>query len=145
MNGGRPSSASADTIPTNIQVGEADAGLVVDTSILGNPDEPFTMTPERREYIFTTLPNISILKARTTAYKMHNGRLESQAKALKAQSSELERQLRKVVALSTGVEEERVDGMIDGLMAAVASEGGDDVEVGRVREFLRRVESGGEC
>lgn len=49
------------------------------------------------------------------------------------------------MALSTGVEEERVDGMVDGLMAAVASEGGEDVEVGRVREFLRRVESGGDC
>jgi regulatory protein SWI6 len=34
----------------------------------------------------------------------------------------------------------RVDEMVAGLVAAVESERGEDVEVGRVREFLRRVE-----
>lgn len=47
------------------------------------------------------------------------------------------------MSLSTGIPEDKVDGMVDGLIAAVASEGGDDVEVGRVREFLRRVEGEG--
>lgn len=37
-----------------------------------------------------------------------------------------------------------MDEMVGGLCAAVESEGAEDVEVGRVREFLRRVEETGE-
>ena len=47
-----------------------------------------------------------------------------------------------MVSLCTGVEENKVDEMVDGLSIAVESERGEDVEVARVREFLRRVESG---
>ena len=47
-----------------------------------------------------------------------------------------------MVSLCTGVEESKVDEMVDGLSIAVESEGGEDVEVARVREFLRRVEGG---
>ena len=53
---------------------------------------------------------------------------------------ELEKKLRRVVALCTGVEEEKLDIMIGGLITAVESEKGEDVEVSRVREFLRKVE-----
>lgn len=126
-------------IRTDIQVGEADAGLVIDSNILGNPHESSVMTPQKREYL-TSLPSTAVLNARTTAYRKHNSRMEAEVKHLQSQSSGLENQLRKVVSLCTGVEESRVDEMVDGLSAAVASEGGDDVEVGRVREFLRRVE-----
>jgi regulatory protein SWI6 len=133
--------APAD-IRNDIKVGEADAGLDIDTNILGSPLEPFVMTPEKRTYI-ATLPSTAILSARGAAYRKHNARLELEAKTLQSQSGELESQLRKIVSLSTGIPEDKVDGMVDGLIAAVASEGGDDVEVGRVREFLRRVEGEG--
>lgn len=98
------------------------------------------MTPEKHAYI-ATLPSTAILSARVVAYRKHNSRLEEEAKTLRSQSGELENQLRKIVCLSTGIPEEKIDEkMVDGLMAAVASESGDDVEMGRVREFLRRVE-----
>lgn len=97
------------------------------------------MTPEKQAYI-ATLPSTAILSARVVAYRKHNSRLEEEAKTLRSQSGELENQLRKIVSLSTGIPEEKIDDMVPGLMAAVASESGDDVEVGRVRDFLRRVE-----
>ena len=75
-----------------------------------------------------------------TAYKTNNAGLREQAAQLKSRSVELEKKLRRVVALCTGVAEEKVDAMVGGLVVAVESERGEDVEVGRVREFLRRVE-----
>ena len=97
------------------------------------------LTLIQREYL-SSLPPTDVLLARVTAYKKNNAKLQAQAKSLKSRSSELESQLRKIVALCTGVCEESVDEMIGGLLAAVESERGEDVEVGRVREFLRRVE-----
>lgn len=126
-------------IRTDIKVGEADAGLDIDISVLGSPMEPFVMTPEKRACI-ANLPPTAVLKARATAYRKHNARLEEEAKILQSQSGHLESQLRKIVNLSTGIPEDKVDEMVDGLIAAVASEGGEDVEVARVRQFLMRVE-----
>lgn len=45
-----------------------------------------------------------------------------------------------MVALCTGVGDGMVEELLGGLVAAVESERGEDVEVGRVRDFLRRVE-----
>ena len=134
----RPATKSSD-IRTDIKIGEADAGLEIDMNVLGNPNDPFVMTTQKRGYI-TTLPSTAILNARAIAYRKHNARLEAEAKHLQSQSSGLEKQIRQLVSLCTGMKESEVDQMVDNLSAAVASEGGDDVEVGRVREFLRKVE-----
>ncbi len=131
-----------EAIRPNIKVCEADAGLEVDPSILIGAHDGSRL-PHQREYL-ATLPPTPVLRARATAYRKNNARLETQAKNLQSQSSELEAQLRKVVSLCTGIDEGAVDEMVDSLNAAVQSEGGEDVEVGRVREFLRRVEGVGE-
>lgn len=137
---------SGSVVRTDISVGEADAGLEVDLKRLpsiptGSEGEPFSpsLDTSHKEYL-ASLPPTPILRARTAAYKRINGELEEQAKTLQSQSSELEGQLRKVVALCTGTDESRVEEMVSGLCAAAESEAGDEVEVGRVREFLRRVE-----
>ena len=133
-------------VRTDVSVGEADAGLEIDLSRLPNPSTTDSgeslsqkLEPSHREYL-SSLPRTPVLQARAAAYKRINAELEEQTKALRSQSSELEAQLRKVVAVCTGTEESRVEEMVEGLCAAVESEAGDDVEVGRVREFLRRVE-----
>ena len=140
----RPSSAP---VRTDVRVGEADAGLEIDLTQLpaisiSDPAQPLSqkLESEHQTYL-SSLPPTAILQARTAAYRRVNANLEIQAKALHSQSSELEAQLRKVIALCTGTEESRVEEMAVGLIAAVESEGSDDVEVGRVREFLRRVEN----
>ena len=133
-------------IRTDVTVGEADAGLDVDMSRLPKqytpvPGVPISqqLEPSQLEYL-KKVPRTPMLQARTAAYRLINAQLEGRAKALQSQSSVLEGQLRKVVALCTATEESRVEAMVDGLCAAVESEAGNDVEVGRVREFLRRVE-----
>lgn len=150
MNGdGRPSSAPEQL--RGATIGEADAGLDINPMLLPPVASTSTssfqpthnpipsLTQEQHTYLIH-LPTSLVLRARTHAYRQNNTHLESQAKALQSQSSELERQLRKVVSLCTGVEAERIEEMVGGLWRAVESEGAD-VEVGRVREFLRRVES----
>ena len=97
------------------------------------------LTPAQREYL-ASLPPTDVLLARVSAYKKNSTKLQAETKSLKSKSSELEGQLRKIVALCTGVKEENVDEMIGGLVSAVESEQREDVEVGRIREFLRRVE-----
>ena len=144
------SNGRSATLPTEIRldvkVGEADAGLVIDTTILPLSHDhsgPLHILPHQREYL-ATLPPTVILKARTTAYQKNNARLEAQAKKLHDQSSELETQLRKLVCLCLSLEEGQLDQLIGSLHAAVQSEGGEDVDLARVREFLRRVEGLGE-
>ncbi|KAK4691162.1 regulatory protein SWI6, partial [Lecanoromycetidae sp. Uapishka_2] len=133
-----------EPVRPNIKVGEADAGLEIDsTSLVFAHDGTQPPHSHQREYL-ATLPPTPVLRARATAYRRNNARLETQAKDLQSKSSELEAQLRKVVSLCTGIAETTVDEMVDSLNAAVQSEGGEDVEVGRVREFLRRVEGVGE-
>lgn len=133
-------------VRTDVSVGEADAGLEIDLKRLpsisaANEGEPLlqNMDTSQQEYL-SSLPRAPILQARVAAYRKINADLEAQAKSLQSQSSELEEQLRKVVALCTRTEESRVEEMVSNLCAAVESEAGHDVDVGRVREFLRRVE-----
>lgn len=142
---GRPATSPAEIRP-DIKVGEADAGLDIDTTILPpshDYNQPLQILAQQRDYL-ATLPPTAVLKARTTAYQKNNARLEAQAKNLQEQSSELETQLRKLVCLCLSLEEGQLDQLTAGLHTAVQSEGGEDVDLGRVREFLRRVEGLGE-
>lgn len=144
---GRPVGSPTEIRP-DIKVGEADAGLEIDTAVLQPSYDyeyhgPIPFLPQHREYL-ATLPPTAVLKARTTAYLKNNARLEAQAKNLQDQSSELETQLRKLVCLCLSLEEGQLDQLIVGLHTAVQSEAGEDVDLARVREFLRRVEGLGE-
>jgi len=140
---GKPNS---DSPFPNVRVGEADAGLQIEGERLPYPAEIDATHPhlpnleqDQLSYI-TSLPNSEILRARLFAYRENNNNLREQSKQLKSRSSELEEKYRRVVALCTGVEDSKVEELLGGLVAAVESERGEDVEVGRVREFLRRVE-----
>lgn len=121
----------------DVKIGEADAGLEIDAASL--PERMEDLLPEQVAYL-TSLPPTRILGARAVAYEHNNSALREQAKGLRGRSSELEAKLRRVVAICTGVGGSAVEAMVGGLVVAVESERGEDVEVGRVREFLRRVE-----
>lgn len=86
-----------------------------------------------------------LIAARVKAFSRQNAQLENHAAQLRSRSTELEALYRKVVAKCTGVREGDVERNLDGLVAAVESEnwiGEDGRDVGRVREFLRRVGDG---
>ncbi|RMY54559.1 hypothetical protein D0865_04644 [Hortaea werneckii] len=91
-------------------------------------DSPTHPTPAQHT-LFTTHPTLSqtsphTLLATLRAYDSHNAALALQAKDLSARSQELEALYRKVVSLCTGVEEEKVESCLGGLIAAVESEQG---------------------
>lgn len=91
------------------------------------------------------LPSKQILEAYVKAYSTNNSGLRQHADQLRSRSTELEAMYRKVVSLCTGVPEEKVEESLTSLVAAVESERGSlgEQEVGRVRDFLRKVEGGG--
>jgi regulatory protein SWI6 len=107
-------------------------------------DEP---NPSQRQLIATQLPSQQEMQVYVNAYRSHTASLQQQADELKARSGELEALYRKVVSLCTGVEEDKVEESLPALVQAVESEGTaiGAQEVGRVRDFLRRVDSGGDA
>lgn len=86
-----------------------------------------------------SLPPTSALKARLNAYTANSRDLGDSVGALEAKSLQLEAKYRKIISICTGEEESKIDGVIDKLLRAVDSETAD-VELGRVNEFLRKVE-----
>jgi hypothetical protein len=59
---------------------------------------------------------------------------------LREKDGQLEVMYRKVVSLCTKVDEERVDSVLDLLVQALESDPLEGADVGRVKEFLRKVE-----
>lgn len=86
------------------------------------------------------LPSIATLRHRLEAYIENNSKLADRARQLKEKDGQLEAMYRKVVSLCTKVPENMVDSHLEGLIQALESDERDVVEVGRVREFLRKVE-----
>ncbi|KAH7084084.1 apses transcription factor-like protein [Paraphoma chrysanthemicola] len=82
----------------------------------------------------------SFLQHRLDTYTQSNAALLNRSRKLKEKDGQLEQMYRKVVSLCTKVEENRVEECLESLVAALDSEEGEGVEVGRVREFLRKVE-----
>ncbi|MCJ1431640.1 transcriptional regulator swi6 [Xylographa pallens] len=137
----RSGSDGSNKIRMDVKIGDADAGLNIDVASLPSTSaaEPFQVPPQQHAYL-SSLERVEVLRARVTAYQVHNASLEDYTAQMKSRSVELEKKLRRVVALCTHVEENKLDTMIEGLVAAVEGEKGQDLEVGRVREFLRKVE-----
>ena len=99
---------------------------------------------DQRNYILDSVPHATILRTLLNSYTQQNDLLRTQVDELKSRSSQLEHMYRKVVSLCTGVVESKVEASLSSLVAAVESERGalGVPEVGRVREFLRRVDGG---
>lgn len=139
-NNGNSNSSSQDHQETSTPP-STDAHKIEYNALPSSPS-PSASSDAQKAYL-SSLPPASILRARLAAYSSNNAALEGKLAALKGRSLELEAQYRKVVALCTGTEEVRVEGLLESLVAAVESEdsGGQGVvDVGRVREFLRKVE-----
>ncbi|KAF2213282.1 hypothetical protein CERZMDRAFT_10809, partial [Cercospora zeae-maydis SCOH1-5] len=100
------------------------------------------MDAHQRQLITSSIPTPNLIKARLAAYQKSNSKLQAQAEQLRAKSTELEGLYRKVVALCTGVPEDKLDEALPALVAAVESERGTlgESDVGRVREFLRKTD-----
>lgn len=100
-----------------------------------NPNQ----TPDPRNVNLQDIPPSVVLKARITAYRENERNLQNIIELLKSNSTKLESKFRRVVALCTGVEENTIDSILDGLVQAVESDP-DEVDMGRVVGFLRKVD-----
>ncbi|KAI4120962.1 MAG: hypothetical protein LQ338_006640 [Usnochroma carphineum] len=132
-------------LKTSIRIGEADAGLEVETSKLPPREAyptPLDSASPEHQYL-SSLPPIEVLRARTEAYRANNDRLEAQVHLLHNRSSELEAQLKKVVSLCTKVEVQKVDELLPRLLAAVENERPEELEASRLSDLLRQVEGEG--
>jgi DNA repair exonuclease SbcCD ATPase subunit len=112
-------------------------------SLTSTPDgQP---APAQQLFAKTTLPPPNILRAHLNACNKNISSLQDHAKHLHSRSTEIEEMYRKVVSLCTGVPEDKVEESLPSLVAAVESETQNvgEQDVGRVRDFLRKVEGGG--
>jgi regulatory protein SWI6 len=85
------------------------------------------------------LPPPEVLSARIKAYKENESDLRHIIEDLNQKSKNLENKFRRVVSLCTGVPEDEIDNILDGLVQAVESDP-DEVDMGRVVGFLRKVD-----
>ncbi|KAI1332365.1 hypothetical protein F5Y16DRAFT_407621 [Xylariaceae sp. FL0255] len=87
-----------------------------------------------------SIPSATVLRARIQALNNRTILTKTGVSSLKSRSKDIEVKYRRLVALSVNVEEDEVDGVIDGLLRAVESEKGE-LETGRVRRFLGSVDN----
>jgi hypothetical protein len=87
-----------------------------------------------------SIPSATVLRARIQALRNRTELTRTGVASLKSRSKDIEIKYRKVVALCTGISEEEVDMILDGLVRAVESEK-SELEVGRVRRFLGGVDT----
>ena len=109
-----------------------------------SPSLSSSPNPVEKQFLAQSVPPASQLRTLVAASNAQNDSLQSRVDELKARSLQLESMYCRVVSLCTGVSEDRIDESLPQLVAAVESEKGailnGEVEVGRVREFLRKVD-----
>ncbi|KAI5792374.1 hypothetical protein FPQ18DRAFT_367401 [Pyronema domesticum] len=115
----------------------ADTPYTLQNSLLAPVHSISNLTTTQLAYI-KSLPPSTLLKSRLKGYKRNERSLQGTAQKLKEKSMDLENNFRRVVALSTGIEEQNVDGLIEGLVMAVESDPGE-VDTNRVVGFLRKI------
>jgi len=90
--------------------------------------------------LLAKLPPVATLMHRLEVYTQINSSLAERSRILKERDGQQEVMYRKVVSLCTKVDEDRVDSVLEGLVQALDSDPLEGADVGRVREFLRKVE-----
>lgn len=133
---------------SEMRLGDADKGLAIPAGALPanilsaiNPSshQPQILDQAQRQ-VLATLPPAHILRARVNAYTANNEALSEDVRSLQIKSSELAAKYRKIISVCTGVAEADVDNHLGNLVRAMESEPAD-LELGRVREFLQRVDA----
>lgn len=157
---------ASKNLSVSVKTEETGAGEDIDLSRLpseddgGVEDDDEDMDSADQTTYLDSLPSASTLRAHLDAYKIQTTSLNRTHAQLEKRSTHFEQQYRKIVALCTGVPEGSVEANLDELVAAVESEGfGEiapgatnaaagraqqarrDVDMGKVRDFLRRVEA----
>ncbi|CAB4253313.1 similar to Saccharomyces cerevisiae YLR182W SWI6 Transcription cofactor, forms complexes with Swi4p and Mbp1p to regulate transcription at the G1/S transition [Maudiozyma barnettii] len=84
------------------------------------------------------LPPTVLLNARIRAYKRNDKHLDDTLNAIKDKQSKLEAKFRRVLSLCLKIDEDKVDGMLDGLLQAISSEDPQDIDTDEMQDFLKK-------
>lgn len=87
-------------------------------------------------------PHSIILKARIKAYQKNENLLNEKISNLNRSLDLKEAKYKKIISLSTGIPDDKIDSMLEELIKAVESDGNNgDVDIQRVNDFLSKTES----
>ncbi|AGO10825.1 AaceriAFR690Cp [[Ashbya] aceris (nom. inval.)] len=84
------------------------------------------------------IPPAVLLRARIQAYKRNEKELEETFQSIDEKHKTLESKFRRVLSLCLKIEEDKVDGMLDGLLQAITNEDPDDIDIDEMQDFLRK-------
>lgn len=93
---------------------------------------------DNEDKIDDMLPPAVLLKARINAYKRNDEHLERALNTIKVKQTKLESKFRRVLSLCLKIDEEKVDGMLDGLLQAISSEDPQDIDTDEMQDFLKK-------
>ncbi|SCU96588.1 LADA_0H01706g1_1 [Lachancea dasiensis] len=85
-----------------------------------------------------TIPPEVLLRARISAYEKNGHNLDDSLRSVQEKQAHLEGRFRRVLSLCLKVEEDKVDGMLDGLLQAISTEDPDDFDTSEMQKFLSK-------
>ncbi|KAL3234273.1 Regulatory protein SWI6 [Nakaseomyces bracarensis] len=93
---------------------------------------------EFKQNMVSSLPPITLLKARVEAYRQNDEHLNEVLKGIKEKRTALEKKFRKVLSLCLKIDEGKVDDMLDGLLQAISSEDPQEIDTEEMQDFLKK-------
>ena len=138
---------SADNgIAEDVQIGDADKGLdlngtlpAVESFQTDEVDLNGPFTPEQQTFL-SSLERAEVLAGRVKAYQKHNQDLEAKSQQLKKTGIELEERYRKMIVACLHINPDEIDEKLPALLMALHSEQKEQLDMGRIRDFLRMLE-----
>lgn len=107
-------------------------------SVLKEVRSTYLSQYEDDEKLDAMLPPSVLLKARINAYKINDEHLSATLGGIRQKQKDLESKFRRVLCLCLKIDEDKVDGMLDGLLQAISSEDPQDVDTDEMHDFLKR-------
>lgn len=98
----------------------------------------FDNEDEFKQNMSSSLPPITLLKARVEAYRQNDEHLDDVLKGIKEKRTALEQKFRKVLSLCLKIDEGKVDDMLDGLLQAISSEDPQEIDTEEMQDFLKK-------
>lgn len=84
------------------------------------------------------IPPAILLRARICAYERNEENLNKTLNEVHERQADLEGRFRRVLSLCLKVDEDKVDGMLDGLLQAISTEDPEDVDTDEMQDFLKK-------
>lgn len=101
-------------------------------------NEIITSYKAKEDDLWESLPSEVLLKARIRAYKRNEEQLEEVLQTIEKRRKTLENKFRRVLSLCLKIEEDKIDGMLDGLLQAITNEDPEDIDIDEMQNFLKK-------